>query len=136
MGVKMEFIEQIRGEIMLSFREDEAQKLIEFKVSGRFTKENFEEFERKIQPRIDKWSGIRLVEVIENLEGVEMQAFLKDMVFGIKNWKNFNKVEKCAVVADAKWIRNIADGVDPLLKPQIKTFLPTQLEEARDWVLH
>lgn len=65
-----------------------------------------------------------------------MQAFLKDVVFGLKNWSNFNKVKKCAVVADAKWIRAIADGIDPMFKPEIKTFVPTQIEEARDWVLH
>ena len=121
---------------MISYREDEEKKFIEFKVSGKVTKENFEAFEHKIQPRMDKWDGIRMVEIIENLESAELQVLIKDTVFGLKNWSNFNKVEKCAVVADQKWIRTIADSIDPLFKPKIKTFYTTQLEEARDWVLH
>lgn len=121
---------------MISYREDESKKFIEFKVSGQVTKENMDKLEAKLQPRMDKWDGIRMVEIIDNLEGAELQALLKDMVFGLKNWGNFNKVEKCAVVADEKWIRTIASAIDPLFKPKIRTFYTTQLEEARDWVLH
>lgn len=121
---------------MIAYREDTTKNFIEFKVSGKVTNENFENFESKIQPRMNKWKDIRLVEVIENLEGAEMKAFMKNMVFGFKNWGNFNKVEKCAVVSDSKWIRSFASGINPLFKPQIRTFLPTQIEEARDWVLH
>lgn len=121
---------------MLSYREDPTQKFIEFKVSGKVTREEFEAFAKKIQPRLEKWKGIRLVEVIENLDGVEIMAVMKDIQFGLKNWGLFNRLEKCAVVADQKWVRGIAEAIDPLFKPEIKVFQPTQIEEARDWVLH
>jgi hypothetical protein len=121
---------------MLSYREDHEQKFIEFKVSGKVTREEFEAFTQKIQPRLEKWKGIRLVEVIENLDGVEISALMKDIQFGLKNWSLFNRLEKCAVVADKKWVRTLAESVDPLFKPEIKVFQPAQIEEARDWVLH
>lgn len=121
---------------MLTYKEDPSQNFIEFKVSGKVTREEFDDFAKKIQPRLENWKSIRLIEVIEDLDGVEVSALMKDLQFGLKNWGLFNRLQKCAVVADKKWIRTLADAVDPLFKPEIKVFQPGQIEDARSWVLH
>ncbi|MBX3016344.1 MAG: STAS/SEC14 domain-containing protein [Bdellovibrionaceae bacterium] len=120
---------------MILYHEDAERKYIEIKVSGHVTKEDFAEAVEKIKPRMMHWRNIRILEIVENLEGVDGEALIQDLRFAMKNLGLFKHFEKCAVVADEKWLRALSRAADPLLRAEVRAFRPDQLAEAREWLL-
>lgn len=120
---------------MILYTEDAERNYIEIKVSGQVTKEEFLETLEKIKPRMMHWQNIRILEVVENLEGVDGEAFIQDIRFAMKNIGLFRHFEKCAVVADEKWLRALTRAADPLMRAEVRAYRPDQIEEARAWLL-
>lgn len=120
---------------MILYHEDAERKYIEIKVSGHVTKEDFAEAVEKIKPRMMHWRNIRILEIVENLEGIDGEALIQDLRFAMKNLGLFKHFEKCAVVADEKWLRALSRAADPLLRAEVRAFRPDQLAEAREWLL-
>lgn len=120
---------------MISYNENEAQKLIEITVSGNVTKRDFENVLMKMEPRIEQWNEIRLIETIDHFESMDFEAFIEDMKFGFKHLKDMKNFKKCAVVADEKWIRAITKTMDPLFDAELKGFDRAHHGDAREWVL-
>lgn len=120
---------------MIHYQEDADRKYIEIKVSGQITKEEFTAALDKIKPRLLHWQNIRILEIVENLEGIDGEALIQDIRFAMKNIGLFKHFEKCAVVADEKWLRALTRAADPLMRAEVRAYRPDQVEEARAWLL-
>lgn len=120
---------------MIIYKEDAERNYIEIRVSGQVTKEDFLETLEKIKPRMMHWKNIRILEIVENLDGIDGEALLQDIRFAMKNIGLLKHFEKAAVVADEKWLRALTRAADPLMRAEVRAYTPEQVEEARAWLL-
>ena len=65
-----------------------------------------------------------------DLRHSEARAFWEDL----KNVPLIRHVERCAIVAEERWMRTISDVAGPILPCELRTFTPAQEAEAQAWV--
>ena len=119
---------------MIDYIENKKENLLEVTIYGKLKGDEFKSISEQMQPTLDSWEEINIIEVIKDYEGVEFSALMQDLKFGIKNLSKLKKFNRCAVVADQKWIKNISNLLDGVTDAKVKSFDTTELNDARQWV--
>lgn len=113
---------------VLEFTKDD---VIAIHVEGKITKSDYE----KINPLIDKtvreYNHVKLFIELDEIEGIEPEAFLKDVKIYLNN---FNKIEKVAVIGDNNWQKIISGITSPFISGKVKYFTKHQLLKAQKWI--
>lgn len=116
---------------MISYEEDPSSHVVEIKVDGAISQEQFEEIAGKLEARIALHGKVRLLEEIRGLGGIDPSTFWDDLKFSLRHLNDFSR---CAVVTDRRWIEWFAKAVDPFVACEIRHFPPEQIEGARRWL--
>ncbi len=114
---------------LIPFRED---NIIGFRLKGSIEEDRFDEAVAKMEEMLQKHDKLRVYAEIEEVGGMNVNTFMKDIHFKLKH---FNDFEKEAVVSDKGWIQtwiNIADTIFPHI--EIKHFSMSEKEEAKEWL--
>ena len=56
---------------------------------------------------------------------------MDDAAFGMKHWREFNRI---AVVTDHAWIRSAVSMFAPLLPATVRLFGDSELPVAKEWI--
>lgn len=115
----------------LTYREDDANKLIELDVRGKITKEDYDAIVPKVKAFIDKHGTIRMLEVVEDFEGFETSVLWPGIKFDIQHLKYISLV---AVVSDTGWIGALAKAAGSFMSTKLRTFELDHLDDARAWL--
>jgi hypothetical protein len=116
---------------MLTINEAGSGNILDVKISGKLTKENYETFVPEVE-RIIKQSGkIRVLVEMTDFHGWEMGALWEDIKFDLKH---FGDIERVAMVGDSKWEKGMAAFCKPFTTATIKYFDESQLADARAWI--
>ncbi len=79
---------------------------------------------------IQKHGKIKVLEDVRSFEGADLMVFWKDL----KVSPLASNVTHAAIVADAKWMRTIAEAVGSIIPMKIKAFKRSQIESAWEWL--
>jgi SpoIIAA-like len=106
-------------------------RLIEVRVTGKLTKDAYENFVPLIEGHIKQHGKLRILFVMQEFHGWTAGAMWEDFKFDLKHWKD---IERLALVGDKKWEKGMAAFCKPFTKAHIRYFDLNQLEEAHEWL--
>jgi hypothetical protein len=105
--------------------------LLEVGVTGKLTKEFYEQLAPAVEQQIKEFGKLRILFVMHDFHGWTAGALWEDMKFDMKHWKD---IERLAIVGESKWEKGMATFCKPFTKAKIRYFDHKQLDEAREWV--
>ncbi len=106
-------------------------RIIEVAVSGKLTKEAYQEFVPPTEAAIKKHGKIRILFITLGFEGWDAGALWEDIKFDVKH---FGHIERLAIVGESKWEKGMAAFCRPFTTATIKYFDHGDLEKAREWI--
>ena len=115
----------------LEYTEFPDERLIEIRVAGRLTREDYDSVIGRAQSFIDTHGTIRIVEIIERFEGFDLSTLWDGMKF---DFRNIRHVSHVAVVSDTGWISPVSKAAGAFVSTKLRTFDMAHLEDARRWV--
>jgi hypothetical protein len=116
---------------MIQYSTQPGSPVVEIIVEGTVTSKDLEETINGLHSRFDQEGKTRVIEIIQHFTGMELAALWSDIRLGIPLAQ---KVDRVAVVADQKWIRQFAELGRMFTKAKLKVFAPDDLAEARAWI--
>jgi hypothetical protein len=116
---------------MLSLTEQAGGKILNVKISGKLSKEDYQEFVPRVEKLIKDHGRIRILVAMHDFHGWEMGALWEDIKFDVKH---FGDIERLALVGDSKWEAGMAKFCKPFTKAKIEYFDETKAENAREWI--
>lgn len=106
-------------------------RTIEIEVSGRVTQDDWD----RVAPRFDAFmtrhDKIRLIEIIESLDGFDPALLWKGIRFDLKA---FPHITHCAVVTDIGWMSPITRFAGAMVPIMLRVFPLKDVEAARRWL--
>lgn len=119
---------------MLEMVSTGAENIIGFRVSGKFETGDFERVTGLMEEKFKEHEKLRVYAEIESFRGISMKAFVKDVAFSLRHFRDF---EKEAVVSDRRWIGKLAAIGDRILPGiEVRHFSMEDREAALDWLKH
>ena len=117
----------------MSFRVTEIAdgKIIEVELTGKLSKEAYEQFVPLTEQRIQQYGKVRMLVVLNDFHGWDAGALWEDTKFDVKH---FNDIERLALVGESKWEKGMATFCRPFTTAKIEYFDLAQLDDARRWI--
>lgn len=118
---------------MLERVEDLSNDIIGLRATGTVSKDDFDDVVHPLlsQARRDAKRIRLLYHFPAEFEGFTPGAAWEDLHIGFRHLRLF---ERCAIVTDKEWIRNLARGVGTLLPCPIKVFGDAEWDDAVAWL--
>jgi hypothetical protein len=117
---------------MIEIIDFESEKVIGVAMKGKINSGDIELVTKLAEEKFEKYEKLSVYVEMERFEGISLEAFFKDLKFGIKN---FGKFDKKAVVTDKSWIKKLGEFSDKLFSSiEIKCFSFEEKDEAVKWV--
>ena len=104
---------------------------IEVTVGGHITKQEIDAFWARLEVDLPKEGKLKVLEMIDSLQGMEPMAFWEHLHRGFPKIHRFSHA---AVVADQNWIAALANFAGMFMAAQVKTFPRDQVAAARAWL--
>ena len=115
----------------IEIAETAADNIVELKVTGKLTAEDYEVIITELENRIKKFNKIRLLIELHDFHGWTAGALWEDVKF---DFKHFTDIERCAVVGENKWEKGMTLFFKPFTAATVRYFDSDSLEEARAWI--
>lgn len=120
---------------MIDYKTYPQSKTAEFLIGGKITSEEYNRVIKNFKKDLKKWDEINVLELVENIDGMDPMVLIKDLKFAINEFGTINKkMKKCAVVAEQKWIKWMTQTFVPFVDGEIRFYKPNEEEIAREWV--
>ncbi|AXN44518.1 hypothetical protein DSM43518_04244 [Mycobacterium marinum] len=118
---------------MIEVLTDFPDEVAAFVCHGHVTKDDYETVViPDIEKRLLNHDKVRIYyEIGSDFGGFDPGAMWEDTKLG---FSHFLRWERFAVVTDIEWIKQTVKFVGFLMPGELRTFTPTQAEEARAWV--
>ena len=113
------------------YTEDKDAPVAEIKVLGRVTEHDMDVIIPKLEAFIDRHGTIRLVEVIESLDGFDPTTILDGLKFDVKHMTD---ITHAAIFTDIPWLGFMTSVADVFMPIVVQKFGLDELEDARAWV--
>jgi hypothetical protein len=108
-----------------------AGKMLHVKVTGKLTKEAYEEFAPAVDQQIQEHGKVRILFEMHDFHGWTAGALWEDLKFDFNHWKD---IERLAIVGESKWEAGMAVFCKPFTSAKIQYFDHTKLAEAQSWL--
>lgn len=105
--------------------------VLQVQASGKFSKEDYENFVPEIERLISKVGQVRILFEMRDFHGWDAGALWEDIKF---DFKHFSDIERLAMVGDKKWEEWMAKFCKPFTTAAIRYFDVAQTEEAHAWI--
>ena len=106
-------------------------KVLEVKMTGKLTKEDYLKFGGEVDRLMKQHGKICILSQMQDFHGWEMGALWEDIKFDFKHFRN---IERLAMVGETKWQHGMAVFCKPFTSAKIQYFDQTKLADARKWV--
>lgn len=116
---------------MLTLEEEAGGKLLSLNISGKLSKEDYEQFVPKVEDLIKQHGKIRVLMLMNDFHGWELGALWEDLKFDAKH---FRDIERLAMVGDTKWEAGMAVFCKPFTTAKIKYFDVSKAADAGEWI--
>lgn len=105
--------------------------IVALRISGKLTKEDYEQFLPLLEQRIREHGKIRLLVELGDFEGWTASAAWEDIKF---DFKHFTDIERIAIVGHGMWEHGLAVFSKPFTAAKVRFFDREDVEEARRWI--
>lgn len=105
--------------------------IIEIKVSGKLSKDDYEAFVPQIEALIAEYGKVRMLFDMHHFHGWSVAAVWEDVKFG---WKHFRDIERIAAIGDKSWEQGMIAFCKPFTKAKICYFDRAKETAAREWI--
>lgn len=106
-------------------------KLLHVRVTGKLTKESYEQLVPLVDQLIKEHGRLRILFEMHDFHGWNVRAMWEDIKFDASHWKD---IERLAIVGESKWEEGMATFCKPFTSAKIQYFDHTKLDEAKTWV--
>jgi hypothetical protein len=117
---------------MLSYKEYDNAQAVEIVLRGRVSTEEFDRIATKMEAFISRHGKIRVLEVIEDFEGMDAAAFWHDVKFSLRHLQDFSRL---AIVTNPDVHHLWSSLVAPFMSCEVEHFPPEDVVAARDWLM-
>ena len=117
---------------MLSYKEHDNAQAVEILLTGRVSTEEFDGVAAKLEAFIDRHGHVRVLEIIQDFEGMDAVAFWHDIKFSLRHLKDFSRM---AVVCNPDTHHLWSSLVAPFISCAVEHFGPGEEEAASDWLM-
>jgi hypothetical protein len=115
----------------VELHEEAFGKCLLVKLSGKLTKEDYQQFVPEIERLIQKEGKLRILVQMHDFHGWTMGALWEDIKFDLKH---FGHIERLALVGERKWEAGMAVFCKPFTRATIRYFDEAHSEEAQRWI--
>jgi hypothetical protein len=117
---------------MLSYKEYDNAHAVEIVLKGRVSTEEFDAVATRLEAFIARHGKVRVLEIVEDFEGMDASAFWHDIKFSLRHLKDFNRV---AIVAKPSTHHLWSSLAAPFMSCEVEHFAPGEEDAARDWLM-
>ena len=117
---------------MLSYKEHDNAQAVEILLEGRVSTEEFDRVASKLEAFINRHGHVRVLEIIQDFEGMDAVAFWHDIKFSLRHLKDFSRI---AVVCNPDTQHLWSSLVAPFMSCVVEHFGPGAEDAARDWLM-
>lgn len=114
---------------MLESMAQSSGNVIGFKMSGTVTKADYAVLDPAVDAVVKEHGSVNLLLDLSEFHWEKATAWASDINFG-HTYKN--KIDKMAMVSEAKWVKHLAKLAEPFYAKEIKTFVADA--DAWDWL--
>lgn len=113
-------------------QEELGGKVLEVKVSGVLTVEDYNKFIPEFERLIQKHARISILFEMKDFHGWNLESLWADIKF---DFKHFSDIKRIAMVGDKTWEKWMARICVPFTGATVKYFDSPQVLQARLWVM-
>jgi hypothetical protein len=106
-------------------------KVIEVRVSGKLTKEDYHRFVPEVEALVKQHGKIRVLLIMYAFQGWTAGALWEDIKFDLKH---FADIERLAFVGDRKWEKGMATFCRPFTTADVRYFDESDIDAAGKWI--
>ncbi|MEM8667108.1 MAG: STAS/SEC14 domain-containing protein [Planctomycetota bacterium] len=106
-------------------------KLLEVKVSGKLTADDYSTLEPGVEKLINDAEKIKILFIMSDFHGWDVGAVWEDIKFATKHCRD---IEKVAMVGENSWEKWMAAICKPFTMSSIKYFDAGDVDAAREWI--
>jgi hypothetical protein len=117
---------------MLSYKEYDNAQAVEIVLRGRVSTEEFDALARRFEAFIARHGKVRVLEIVEDFEGMDASAFWHDVKFSLRHLRDFSRV---AVVVNPDTHHLWSALAAPFVCGEVEHFAPGEEDAARDWLM-
>jgi hypothetical protein len=101
------------------------------KIVGKINTEDIEKLATYIEDKLLQNKKLRIYVEVTKLDGISLDALFKDLKFGIKHFKDFDKK---AIVTDKEWTKKLAVVADKIFTNiEVRCFSFEEKQKALEW---
>jgi len=116
---------------MIRYSTEPGSRVVEITVEGTISNHELEETINELHSGVDQNGKTRVIEAIQHFTGMELAALWTDIRLGEPLAQ---KVDRVALVADQKWIRQLAELGHLFTRAELKVFALDELAQAQTWI--
>jgi hypothetical protein len=117
---------------MLSYKEHDNAQAVEIVINGRVSTEQFDTVASKLEAFIVRHGQVRVLEIINDFEGMDARAFWHDIKFSLRHLKDFSRI---AIVVNPDTHHLWSSVVAPFISCEVQHFALDEEDAARDWLM-
>jgi len=106
-------------------------KILNVRVSGKLTKEDYERFVPEFEKLIQQHGKIRVLMRMDDFHGWKAAALWEDIKLDFKHFRDF---ERIAMVGDKAWEEGMAFFCKPFTTAEVRYFGHHEEDRAREWL--
>lgn len=115
---------------MIKVPDNSRANLLAMHISGQIDGAEIEKMTPLLDKLIDENENPVVYAEVHDLDVPTARAVWKDL----KNIPRYNKLDKCAVVADKQWLEFVTKVSGVIMRPQMKYFSFDEKEKALQWI--
>jgi hypothetical protein len=115
----------------VELHEEAGGKLLRLNLSGKLTKEDYQQFAPGVERLIQREGKLRMLVRMHDFHGWTMGALWEDIKFDLKH---FGDIDRLALVGERKWEVGMAAFCKPFTRATIRYFDEAQYDDAVRWV--
>ncbi len=116
---------------VVSIKTSSDSNVIEIRVSGKLSREDYEVFVPEIEALIAQHGTVRILFDMHDFHGWETAALWEDIKF---DWKHYRDIERIAMIGESAWEKGMAKFCIPFTKAKIRYFDRQEEAAAREWI--
>ncbi len=117
---------------MIRKLQPEKGNVIGYLLSGKLHDADYKVFVPEIEALIERQGKARLLFYLQNFHGWDLHAAWDDAAFGIKHYRD---LERIALVGDQAWEKWMVKLSKPFIGAEIEFFPADEIDAAWDWLL-
>ena len=114
----------------LQYNRTEDSPVVEIVIEGRITAADIENVVKEVETDLAQHENLRVLEDIRDFRGIDPMALWTDL----KQISKISKISHAAIVADAKWVKTVAEAIGGLYPFEMKVYESAEIETARAWL--